>query len=317
MGRKPVIDKDDVARAATRLISQGERPTVDAVHEGVGKRGSRTTVHNLLKAFLKEFGEKGMNALPSSIPEPLIPIVEDFWAQALVQAGSRYDADRETYTQEIESLKQELDKRDAVIREREEEIKKRDDLLLDRERFIDQQHRTIEVQSREMDQLKQVVAGHERVIENLKDDKARLWTQIQEERKTAQARFDGAEENWARQQVQLEQAANDAKVQLAEGQEKMNTLTDYWIMQVDDARQQMRELKERHEEDKKRWEGDLLLQSRRADRYALTLSEFEQTNEAMKVCVEKQEKTIANYYELLVFCVEQAGGAYLEKELPF
>mgnify|MGYP005812837621 CR=1 FL=1 len=80
---------------------------------------------------------------------------------------------------------------------------------------------------------------------------------------------------------------------------------------------QVSELKEQHADDKKRWESDLLLQTRRADRYAMTISEKERIIESFQVCVDKQELVIASYYELLMFAVEQAGGTYLEKEMPF
>ena len=41
MGRPATVELEDVARAATRLISQGKRPTVDAIYDEVGRRGSR------------------------------------------------------------------------------------------------------------------------------------------------------------------------------------------------------------------------------------------------------------------------------------
>ena len=48
-GRPASFSPNDVARIATRLIGQGKNPTVDSVHEQLGRRGSRTTVNNYLR----------------------------------------------------------------------------------------------------------------------------------------------------------------------------------------------------------------------------------------------------------------------------
>lgn len=290
MGRPSAVNENDISRAAVRLIGQGARPTVDAVYEAVGRRGSRTTIHKHLKAFLDDFTKKGLAVLPSSIPEPLVPIIEDFWGQALVKAGERYDIDREQWESQISELNKTVAARESVIAER--------DLLLDeRARYIDQQQRKLEAQDREAVQLNRALSEQEAVTGDLKKDKERVVEQVQSDREQAQKRFDQATEDWTRERSQLERATEQARVQLVEGQTKMETLTDYWIMQVDDARQQVTEIKGRHSEDKGRWEGEMRIEKARTDRMAQTVSSLEKRVEGLEVELSESAATNSGLQE--------------------
>lgn len=313
-GRKASITDKDVARAATRLISQGKRPTVDAVHEEVGRRGSRTTVNNLLRAFLDEFGKQGLRALPSAIPEALVPIIEDFWAQALVKASERYDEDRQDWDREMDALKAQVAAKETVIGER-------DALLMDREQYIDQQSRLLEDRLGEIRQFKQIHQANEVVIDDLKRDKTRLTQQLAQERDQAQQRYDQAQEDWARERAILERAAEDARNQLAEDNEKNLRLADHWMLQLDDARQHVTELKERHQEDRKRWEGDMRLEKARADRLSGTVSEYERKVADLEAKLEasvESESRLKQDYEALERRVEEQQRLIeqLEQKLP-
>lgn len=317
MARPSIIEFDDVSRASVRLISQGKRPTVDAVYEAVGRRGSRTTINKHLKAFLESFKEKGFSALPSAIPEDLVPIINDFWAQALVQAGKGYEEERKAWEQKFKSQQEEIQRLNSVIDQR-------DTLLSDRDQFIHQQEANINTLEGNVVAAKDLVRARELQIADLIEDKRRMDRILSGEREEARHQLEVASESWARERSSLEriakearQAAEDARTQMSEAEATHNRLTDYWIMEVDDARQQVNELKERQIEEKKRWEADLLLQTRRADRYSMTISEQEKTIDSLKVCIDRYEGSLVERWELLLFCVEQAGGVYFEVESPF
>ncbi|MCK7553302.1 DNA-binding protein [Marinobacter goseongensis] len=279
MGRPASFSQKEVARIATRLIGQGKNPTVDSVHEELGRRGSRTTVNNYLRAFREEFKARGLTALPSAIPEPLLPIIEDFWAQALVKAGERYDEERQSVEREREAEREanrvSLDETAAIIDEQSA-------LLKDREQFVAEQARTISEQEQQVKALKSLLSGHDETILDLKRDKSRLSDQLDHEREDANRRFDQAKEDWYRERATLRQSVEDARRQLAEDNEKNARLADHWMLQLDDARQQVREIKERHQEDKQRWDADLKLERARSDRLAVTVSKYEQRIEALE-----------------------------------
>lgn len=281
-GRPASFSPKDVARIATRLIGQGKNPTVDSVHEQLGRRGSRTTVNNYLKAFREEFKERGLTALPSAIPEPLIPIIEDFWAQALVKAGERYDEERQSVEQERQA---EQEAYNAVLSEQTATIDEQAALLQDREQFISEQTRTVSELEQQVRTLKSLLSGYEETILDLKRDKSRLSDQLDEERQESHRRFDQAKEDWYRERATLRQSVDDARKQLSEDNEKNARLADHWMLQLDDARQQVRELKERHQEDKQRWEADIKLERARADRLAGTLTGYEER-------IEEREKEV-------------------------
>lgn len=279
MGRPASFSPKDVARIATRLIAQGKNPTVDSVHEELGRRGSRTTVNNYLKAFREDFKERGLTALPSAIPEPLLPIIEDFWAQALVKAGERYDEERQSVEQERQA---ERDAHKAALAEKASVIDSHAALLADREQFISEQARTQSELEQQVRALTATISGHETTIADLKRDKSRLTDSLDQERQDSARRFDQAKEDWDRERATLRQAVEDARKQLTEDNEKNARLADHWMLQLDDARQQVRELKERHQEDKERWAGDMKLERARADRLAGTVSQYERKMEDLE-----------------------------------
>lgn len=279
MGRPASFSPKDVARIATRLIAQGKNPTVDSVHEELGRRGSRTTVNNYLKAFREDFKERGLTALPSAIPEPLLPIIEDFWAQALVKAGERYDEERQSVEQDRQA---ERDAHKAALAEKASVIDSHAALLADREQFISEQARTQSELEQQVRALTAAVSGHEATIDDLKRDKSRLVDSLDQERQDSARRFDQAKEDWHRERATLRQSVEDARKQLAEDNEKNARLADHWMLQLDDSRQQVRELKERHQEDKERWTGDIKLERARADRLAGTVSQYERKIENLE-----------------------------------
>lgn len=293
MGRPASFSPKDVARIATRLIGQGKNPTVDSVHEALGRRGSRTTVNNYLKAFREEFKSRGLTALPSAIPEPLLPIIEDFWAQALVKAGERYDEERQSVEQEREA---EREAHKAALDEKVAIIDEQAALLQDREQFIAEQTRTVSVLEQQVRTLKSLLSGHEETILDLKRDKSRLSDQLDQEREDSARRFDQAKEDWYRERATLRQTVEDTRKQLAEDNEKNARLADHWMLQLDDARQQVRELKERHQEDKQRWDADLKLERARADRLAGTVSQCEQRIEEL----ERECSDVSNTYNAAI-----------------
>lgn len=283
MGRPAAVSASDIARAATRLIGQGTRPTVDAVHKEVGHRGSRTTVNNLLRQFLEEFRTRGLGALPAAIPEELVPVIEDFWSHALVKAGERYDAERIQDEKALKALQERLSDSNVAVQER-------DKLLLDRERVIGQLNAQLEEGQSRLSGLRSVCEGHEVTIVDLKRDKARLLDQLDDERETAARRYDQAQEDWGRERAILERTVADARQKLQEDNATNERLADHWMRQLDDSRQHVSEIKERHHEEKKRWEGDMRLEKARADRFAVSASQMEAQISALQEEVERTSK---------------------------
>lgn len=95
MARNPRITYEEVVRAAYKLLQKGQNPTHDAIHQLLGNRGSRSTVHKFKKQWLEKLGdEDAVNLLPATVPKELMPMVDELWGLAVDQAGRAHAEDK-------------------------------------------------------------------------------------------------------------------------------------------------------------------------------------------------------------------------------
>jgi len=258
--RQAPISYEDVSRAATRLIGRGAKVTIDALYEQLGRRGSRTTIHKHHKTFLKTFSEQGMTMLPSALPEALVPLVEDFWNQAVLAAGVGFDNERADYDHRIAEL-------GGAINQRAERIQQLETLLDERETLLTQKSQQLDQRDRTIGDLERWVEGKEAEVGELKHDKQALETRLAEERVHWSERYDAAKSDWDRQ--------------MGADQIKHERLVDHWMLQLDDARQHISDLKLRHHEDRERLQGEVRLEKARADRFATDQAKLEKRIDAL------------------------------------
>jgi len=272
--RQAPISYEDVSRAATRLIGRGAKVTIDALYEQLGRRGSRTTIHKHHKTFLKTFSEQGMTMLPSALPEALVPLVEDFWNQAVLAAGVGFDNERADYDHRIAEL-------GGAINQRAERIQQLETLLDERETLLTQKSQQLDQRDRTIGDLERWVEGKEAEVGELKHDKQALETRLAEERVHWSERYDAAKSDWDRQRGQLEHDIAKTREQMGADQIKHERLVDHWMLQLDDARQHISDLKLRHHEDRERLQGEVRLEKARADRFATDQAKLEKRIDAL------------------------------------
>ncbi|MGH8852808.1 MAG: DNA-binding protein [Telluria sp.] len=93
----------EVRKARDALLSQGRRPSVDAVRVELGNTGSKTTIHKYLKELEAEDG--GAGGRKTSISEELQDLVE--------RLAGRLQAEADERTAAIESQSADRERRDA------------------------------------------------------------------------------------------------------------------------------------------------------------------------------------------------------------
>lgn len=95
MIRKPRLTYEEVARAIVSLLRKGQNPSLDAIHEAVGNRGSRTTVHKFKNQWMERLGQQdAVNLLPATVPKELMPMIDELWGVAVDQAGRAHAEDK-------------------------------------------------------------------------------------------------------------------------------------------------------------------------------------------------------------------------------
>lgn len=95
MARNPRITYEEVVRAIFKLLQKGQNPTHDAIHQLLGNRGSRSTVHKFKKQWMEGLGDQdAVNLLPATVPKELMPMVDELWGLAVDQAGRAHSEDK-------------------------------------------------------------------------------------------------------------------------------------------------------------------------------------------------------------------------------
>lgn len=286
MPRPSVISYDDVARAFVRIIGKGRYPSIDALYEELGRRGSKGTIHKHQKAFLETFQEKGIAMLPAALPEALLPIIEDFWSQALVKAGEQYSDHEDRWRCEIDEYKERDESQKARIAELEHQL---DERKKDLEHQYDEKVKAKNVATeaiRKIDQHELTIHGQQQEIralnnrvESIQSDHA---TRLDEIRHEHQERVDAL------------QGLLDEMTEKARRDEEAHTrLVDHWIRQVDDARLQMTELREEVRGEKERAAAEVNAERAKSARLSQQLDDARETLMARQEALDKALKDLA------------------------
>lgn len=301
MPRDAAITYEDVARACVRLIGRAKHPSVDALYEELGRRGSKTTVHKHQKAFLKQFQEQGMSMLPAALPEALLPAIEEFWSEALLSAGKTYSEHEQEWAGKLADMERQLEEKNAAMAKQAEALEQS---RLDLE-AVHQEKVTAEEHAAD---LKSQLRNKDSLVESLRSDKERLYDQIRHEREEAQLRHDRTVEDHLAERETLKEALESLKEQRRADNEKQEKLTDYWAMQVADARDQMSAIKEDLANAKKAHSRDLSIEQTKvadlANRLERARDSLEESQQA-QLDLSKENAEITRQYHGVVHRLEE------------
>jgi|GEM_PF-5037153 len=249
MPREAKVKYEDIARACVRIIGRGKHPTIDAVYEEVGRISSRSTINRLRNEFLENFQKQGIGMLPASMPEALIPAVEDFWAIALVEAGKSYSEYEQAYEEKLAGLEDQLS-------EIKETVAVQEKMLEDRQRELRLAYEAKTSMAEELGDVQSKLKGRDAIVDRLRNDKDQLNQKLADERAEADRRYDKAAQDWEAERSTFKETLETLKATSRESEAKQERLTDYWTVQVQDARDQVSDVKERMREEKERFLGD-------------------------------------------------------------
>jgi chromosome segregation ATPase len=231
------------------------------------------TVNKHRKAFLEKFQEQGISMLPAALPTEIIPAIEEFWSMALSQAGQNYSKLEDELNRKNEELESSL----AEERRKNEELEKqlnqsRDDLQ--------SVHRELTTAHEQLTELRTELRSKSSIIESLRMGKEQLHEQIRREREESNHRYDLALEDHASQRQGLLDAIEEMKQQHKADSEKQERMTDYWTIQVADARDAVSSARKELDEAKKAHQADLNIERTRVGVLNNKLEELQQKLES-------------------------------------
>lgn len=124
--RSPRLTYDEVAKACFDIQSTGQKLTFSSIYDAVGRRGSKSTILSFKDRYLAEMQEKRIAVVPSSIPESMQKLFEEFYFRALDEASKAFDSQKQELEQRIASAN---DRAEALQADYENLTAKNDDLV--------------------------------------------------------------------------------------------------------------------------------------------------------------------------------------------
>lgn len=98
---RPGITYNDVAKAATQLVEEKQRPSIEAIRRILGT-GSNSTINQHLREWRKTHGNK--IELEQGLPEPLLVAVRGIYESICAQGNDKLEQLTEKYKQSIAEL---------------------------------------------------------------------------------------------------------------------------------------------------------------------------------------------------------------------
>jgi chromosome segregation ATPase len=229
---------DDVAQAATKLLSIGESPSVLKIREILGT-GSNSTIAEHLKLWRQQKSEQRTVALPEGIPKELLPPLETLWHIANEQADNRFASYREQTERKLEQLTTERDtwfaqhqQTEAMANDLQQQLQNAEQRIED---YIQQQKdRQAEITALETDK------------QSLASDCSNLEQRLSQNQKDYAAREASLQEQHTQNQTQWRTTLNELKLALDQNHARAEATEARWLRVVDQARDEAKALKKQH-----------------------------------------------------------------------
>jgi len=223
---------DDVAQAATKLLSTGEPPSVQKIRDLLGT-GSNTTIAEHLKRWKLQKRSKEGITLPEEIPKELVPAIETVWHIAIEHADQRYLTHKQQSTDTINTLTAERDTWLEITRTLEVDVQHM------KEQLSNEQHEKSNAlleQQALKEQINELNIVQTRLTTQL-DDTAKEMSAEQSRAHHAQQqlelRYSNAKEEW-------QQSITLMKSDLEKEQKRSDQSEDRWMRIVDQMKDELK-----------------------------------------------------------------------------
>ena len=227
--RSASITPQDVAAVANQLIKTGHNPTIAAVRQGLGDRGSNSTIQKYLAEWRESFKEGNVQALPESLPEELLAPFEEIFNTAVGVAGQKHDGERKEFESKLQGFQTQLFEMETKLSAAVDENSRLHDGHEKQRQAIVEMHEGRKKLESELEAQTKLAYERERELlesQRLNNQREVDYTESYERLKASHQeeveRFKGVIE--------------DHKVQMAKESERYDAQNIYWAKQVDQAR---------------------------------------------------------------------------------
>lgn len=108
---RPGITYLDVAKAATQLVEQGQRPSIEAIRQLLGT-GSNSTINQHLRQWKNHHGNQ--IELEQGLPEPLLIAVRGIYEASCADANQQLEKSTQAHQQAINELRHHMESLEKI-----------------------------------------------------------------------------------------------------------------------------------------------------------------------------------------------------------
>ncbi len=227
--RSASITPQDVAVVANQLIKTGHNPTIAAVRQGLGDRGSNSTIQKYLAEWRESFKEGSVQALPESLPKELLAPFEEIFNTAVGVAGQKHDGERKDFESKLQGLQAQLFELETKLSSAVDENSRLHDGHEKQRQTIVELHEGRKKLESELET--QTKLAYERERELLESQRLNKQREI-DHTVSYQRLKDSHQEEVER----FKDVIKDHKTQVAKESERFDAQNIYWAKQVDQVR---------------------------------------------------------------------------------
>lgn len=227
--RSPRITRDHVFRAADDLLLEGNRPTIDRVRMRLG-RGSPNTINDHLDAWWARLGSR-LRDVPDrqlpQLPERVGQALQHLWTEA-------QEAAQEALRAAGLQREQQISQREQALAEWDRQLTGREEAAAGRQAALEE---SLQLAREQMALVNRTVAGLEATL---------LERNIEQEE--ARSRIESLEASCVELREKIEAQTAEHTGERARLQEQHAAAEGRWLMEVDRARQALKEARQEHEQ---------------------------------------------------------------------
>lgn len=268
------ITYNEFLSVVIKLLRKGVNPTYEAIIEGLGGRGSKTTIKKFKTMWQQSLKETDCDILPPHIPKSLAEPLEMFFNEAVKIAESSYIQHKNKCTERVDLAYLELKEARAELNSLESHLRELENSEIVSSSVIERLES--EIKSNEL-HSKELITQQEKSID-------RLERALKQERMDSKAALQDALSTYEREKNALKSIyrrdTQELRGEVKERDTQISLLTkaiederarsvkenDYWIIEIDKERAKTAEMEAKREREVKRTKAELDVIAAREDR---------------------------------------------------
>lgn len=274
MSRPPHITYDDVQRVCVRMLGEGELPSNQSIYDALGRRGSMSTIQKHKVSFFASLKQRGIDALPATIPADLYPVIEEMWLKAIQSAGEAHRDEKLGLIEQYEQQKAQTDRVNEDLVTVQGKLEQTASDLATATAALEQAEKEFEGKLALEQSLRDTIARLDEALEDLKEEHRSTLASIKKDHEAEVATKDDRIKSLG---LELEAAIERERNEVLRAQRD----ADHFLLQIATERDRSTKTENTLQNTITRLESELTIIRARSDNQVERMEKMEQKNDGL------------------------------------